>query len=82
MQSMLEESDQMRSIINECMVRDELLIYIEIEVQIGWEADMLTIIVLLAVHFDIPLKVLCDDCRELWTQLLVRDIKQAASHIR
>jgi hypothetical protein len=38
MQSMLEESDQMRSIINECMVRDELLIYIEIEVQIGWEA--------------------------------------------
>jgi hypothetical protein len=38
MRSMLEESDQTRSIINECMVRDELLIDIEIEVQIGWEA--------------------------------------------
>jgi hypothetical protein len=39
MQCMFEESDQMRSIINECMLRDKLVSLIEMEVQISWETQ-------------------------------------------
>ncbi len=36
---MFEKSDQMHSIINECMLREELVGLIEIEVQISWETQ-------------------------------------------
>jgi hypothetical protein len=39
MQCMFEKSYQMRSIINECMLRDELVSLIEIEVQISLETQ-------------------------------------------
>jgi hypothetical protein len=39
MQCMFEKSDQMHSIINECMLREELVGLIEIEVQISWETQ-------------------------------------------
>ncbi len=39
MQCMFEKSDQMRSIINKCMLRDELVSLTEMEVQVSWETQ-------------------------------------------